>query len=103
MLIYAASYGLEDFKLTDSTVMYGKIGYKLLCDPRSGANFARKVSMSGLTAIGQTVYSFESFGACVDSFVGNFVFDGCISNNAIQVDLNCLGINMTTKKKRLSQ
>lgn len=95
VLIYAAGYGLDDFKLTDATVMYGKRGYKLLCDTRAGSNFARKVKMSGLTAIGQSILSFESFGACVDCSVDNFVFDGCTSNNAILVDSNCLGINIT--------
>lgn len=95
VLIYAATFGLDDFKLTDSTVMYGKRGHKLLCDTRDGANFARKVKMSGLMAYGQSILSFESFGACSDCFVDDFVFDGCTSNNAILVDSNCLSINIT--------
>lgn len=96
ILVYAATSSIADFNISNFQVHGCDAGLKLLCDSRAdnvnlllGANINNGVIRNSRT------FGFEAFGAMSSVLVSNLAITGTVSNKAIKVWSDCLGIEFT--------
>lgn len=96
ILIYAATSSIDDFQLSNFHITGGVCGLKLVCDSRAVAvNLLSCSTISNGTIRGCKTFGLEAFGAMTNVLVNNVVIAGTLSNNAIKVGSDCLGIELS--------
>lgn len=93
ILVYAATSSIADFNISNFQINGCDSGLKLLCDSRAanvnlilGANINNGVIRNSRT------FGFEAFGAMSGVLVNNLNITGTVSNKAVKVWSDCLGI-----------
>lgn len=96
ILIYAATSSLADFQMTNFHINGGLAGLKLLCDSRAAnVNLLLGATISNGSIRGCTTFGIEAFGAMSNVLVSNVAIMDTVSNKAIKVWSDCLGIELS--------